>query len=48
MEASAAMIAGSHRRNELVLIRQDVEIGVSLFSYSLLNLLEFIFLLFWI
>lgn len=48
MEANAGMIAGSHKRNELVLIRHDAEIGVSLSSCSLHNLLEFIFLLFWI
>ena len=30
MEASVGMIAGSHKRNELVLIRHDAEVGVSL------------------
>ena len=30
MEASVGMIAGSHKRNELLLIRHDAEVDVSL------------------
>lgn len=35
MEASAGLVAGSHNRNELVVIRRDGEPGVSLISLSL-------------
>ena len=30
MEANVSMNAGSHKRNELVLIRHDAQVGVSL------------------
>jgi hypothetical protein len=45
MEASAGLVAGSHNRNELVVIRRDGESAVSrsffLFGLSLLSTMPF-------
>lgn len=44
MEAGGGMVAGSHKRNELVRIRHDSDSGVS-FSNSLLYQFFFLFLI---
>ena len=38
MEASAGMVAGSHRRNELVRIRHDSDSGVCVLSLPISNI----------
>lgn len=43
MEASAGLVAGSHNRNELVVIRREGESGVSNSISALLLLLLFLF-----
>ncbi len=40
MEASAGLVAGSHNRNELVVIRRDGESAVSCFYLFLLHYYE--------
>lgn len=36
MEANAGLVAGSHKRNELVRIRHDSDGGVCVFTFSLI------------
>lgn len=40
MEANAGMVAGSHKRNEFVMIRNEGEVGVS-FSSALCSFVSF-------
>nr|DAD27120.1 TPA_asm: hypothetical protein HUJ06_028588 [Nelumbo nucifera] len=38
MEANAGMVAGSHKRNEFVMIRKEGEAGVCFFSRPIFSL----------